>query len=180
MAKKRIKATKLSLNLPFDLGGIELEPDETQQRAAWKLYIELTTRIAVQPLSLDEGLMREALTSLYSLFGTTRDVLKEAGPEVGAAPDTVGGIAIAVLNRGLRPFLAKWHPRLQDWEAQRQVVGRTTAARCIGNAESRIDSICKRASEHRRCARIIPLASIFTASAKYTMIVFFCSTHGRG
>ena len=119
MPKQRVKATKLSLNLPFDLGGIELEPDETQQRAAWKLYVELTTRIAVQPLALDEGLVREALNSLYSLFGTTREVLKEAGPEVGAAPDTVGGIAIAVLNRGLRPILAKWHPRLQAWEAQR-------------------------------------------------------------
>ncbi len=119
MAKKRVKATKLSLNLPFDLGGIELVPDETQQRAAWKLYIELTTRIAVQPLALDEGLVREALSSLYSLFGTTREILKEAGPDVGAAPNTVGGISIAVLNRGLRPVLAKWHPRLQAWEAQR-------------------------------------------------------------
>ena len=28
-------------------------------------------------------------------------------------------IAIAVLNQGLRPFLVKWHPRLQDWEGQR-------------------------------------------------------------
>ena len=23
------------------------------------------------------------------------------------------------MNRGLRPFLAKWHPLLQSWEAQR-------------------------------------------------------------
>ena len=29
--------------------------------------------------------------------------------------------AIAVLNRGLRPFLAKCHPRLQVWESQRPV-----------------------------------------------------------
>jgi hypothetical protein len=29
------------------------------------------------------------------------------------------GIAIAVLNNGLRPFLAKWHPVLQAWEARR-------------------------------------------------------------
>ncbi len=28
-------------------------------------------------------------------------------------------MAIAVLNQGLRPFLTKWHPRLQIWEAQR-------------------------------------------------------------
>ncbi|MHC5595512.1 MAG: hypothetical protein ACYTXC_06035, partial [Nostoc sp.] len=57
--------------------------------------------------------------SLYSLFGTTREVLKAAGPDVGASRDSVGGIAIAVLNNGLRPFLAKWHPLLQAWEARR-------------------------------------------------------------
>jgi hypothetical protein len=59
------------------------------------------------------------LNSLYSLFGTTREILKEAGPDVGASRNSVGGIAIAVLNRGLRRFLAKWHPRLQVWEAKR-------------------------------------------------------------
>lgn len=29
-----------------------------------------------------------------------------------------GSIAITVLNRGLRPFLSKWHPRLQAWEVK--------------------------------------------------------------
>ncbi|MEA5504533.1 hypothetical protein VB735_15695, partial [Halotia wernerae UHCC 0503] len=43
--------------------------------------------------------------TVYSLFGTTREVLKVAGSDVGAARDSVGGIAIAVLNNGLRPFL---------------------------------------------------------------------------
>ena len=33
----------------------------------------------------------------------------------------MGGIAITVLNKGLRPFLAKWHPLLQTWEAQRSI-----------------------------------------------------------
>ena len=49
----------------------------------------------------------------------TREILKEAGPDVGISIKSVGGIAIAVLNRGLRPFLAKWHPLLQTYEAQR-------------------------------------------------------------
>ena len=56
---------------------------------------------------------------MYNLFDITRQVLKEAGPDVGASRDSVGGIAIAVLNNGLRPFLAKWHPLLQTWEGQR-------------------------------------------------------------
>jgi hypothetical protein len=109
---------KVSVSLPFGIGSAEWEADPAERKAAWSLYVELITRIAVQPLEIDTGLVREALTSLYSLFGVTRQVLKEAGPNVGASRDSVGGIAIAVLNKGLRPFLTKWHPLLQDWEAQ--------------------------------------------------------------
>lgn len=110
---------KVSVSLPFGLGSAEWEADSTERHAAWSLYVELVTRISVQPLQEDEGIMREALNSLYSLFGTTREILREAGPDVGASHHSVGGIAIAVLNQGLRPFLTKWHPNLQVWEAQR-------------------------------------------------------------
>lgn len=113
------KFKKVSVSLPFGIGSAEWEADTTERRAAWSLYIELVTRIAVQSLETDQGLLREALTSLYNLFPVTRQVLKEAGPDVGASHDSVGGIAIAVLNNGLRPFLANWHPLLQTWEAQR-------------------------------------------------------------
>jgi hypothetical protein len=113
------KLKKVTVNLPFGLGGAEWEADPTQRRAAWSLYVELVTRIAVQPLESDQGLLREALTSLYNLFPTTREILKAAGPDVGASHNSVGGVAIRVLNCGLRPFLAKWHPSLQVWEAQR-------------------------------------------------------------
>jgi hypothetical protein len=69
--------------------------DTTQKKAAWSLYVELVTRIAVQPLEVDQGLVQEAMNSLYSLFGTTREVLKAAGSGVGASRDSVGGIAMA-------------------------------------------------------------------------------------
>ncbi len=58
------------------------EVNRKQQEAAWSLYVELVTRIAVQPLALDQGLVREAMNSLYSLFDTTREILKAAGPRV--------------------------------------------------------------------------------------------------
>lgn len=113
------KLNKVSVSLPFGIGQAEWESDPTERKAAWSLYVELVTRIAVQPLKSDRGLMREALNSLYSLFDTTRQILREAGPSVGASRNSVGGIAIAVLNNGLRPFLSKWHPALEEWEAQR-------------------------------------------------------------
>jgi hypothetical protein len=107
------------VSLPFGLGSAEWEADSTQRRAAWALYVELVTRVAVQELADDAGLVREAMNSLYTIFGTTREILREAGPDVGASRESVGGLAIAVLNQGLRPFLTKWHPMLQVWEAQR-------------------------------------------------------------
>ena len=119
MARKKVRATKLTVGLPFNLGQLEFEPDEVQQKAAWELYVELTTRIAVQPLGPDEGLMREALTSLYNLFNITREILREAGPSVAQGSSSFGAIAIEVLNKGLRPFMAKWHPALLVHEQKR-------------------------------------------------------------
>ena len=60
--------------MPFGLGSAEWETDSTQQNAAWALYVELVTHIAVQELADDAGLVREAMNSLHTLFGTTRQI----------------------------------------------------------------------------------------------------------
>lgn len=100
-----------------------LKPDRSQRKAAWELYVELVTRISVVELQQDEGLLREALTSLQSLFDTTRKILRQYGPTVSRPRDgdaaSVGYIAVAVLNKGLRPVLARWHPLLSAHESLR-------------------------------------------------------------
>jgi hypothetical protein len=121
MPTKKVKAKKLTVGLPFNLGSLEFENDEAQQRAAWSLYVELSTRIAVQALEEDEGILREALTSLYNVFGITRQILREAGPEIAQGKQSFGAIAIDVLNKGLRPLLVKWHPLLKAYEEQKPV-----------------------------------------------------------
>jgi hypothetical protein len=97
--------------------------DRAQQDASWQLYVELITRVSLQPLKSDEGLLREGLASLHSLFGETRRILKEHGPGVarplGGGTLSLGRIAVEVLNQRLRPVLAKWHPLLQAYEAER-------------------------------------------------------------
>ena len=64
-----------------------------------------------------------ALTSLYSLFPTTRDILRRYGPGVAQAKrhgqTSFGLLAVTILNNALRPLLSVWHPRLQDYEDQR-------------------------------------------------------------
>lgn len=91
-----------------------------EQKAAWRLYVEISTRVATQPLKANQGLLREALNSLYKLFDVTREILKEAGPEVAQSNESLGYYSMAILNDVLRPFLTKWHPLLLDWEYQRE------------------------------------------------------------
>ena len=122
----KLTSVKVSLKLPY-VGGIEgtWEPDENERKAAWEMYVELVTRISVAELRPGEGLLREALTSLYTLFGITRAILRQYGPSIaqpkGKGSLSFGYIAVAVLNTVLRPVLAKWHPLLLDYENRRDI-----------------------------------------------------------
>jgi len=118
----KLTEVKVSLSLPY-IGGIEgtWEPDENEQNAAWEMYVELVTRISVAELKPEEGLLREALSSLYTLFDTTRNILRKYGPSIakpkGEDNISFGYLAVAILNTVLRPVLAKWHPLLLDYES---------------------------------------------------------------
>ena len=107
----------------FKIGGT-WKPDETERKAAWEMYVELVTRISVQKLRPDEGLLREALTSLYTLFETTREILRKYGPSVaqpkGDGNLSLGYLAVVILNHVLRPLLATWHPLLLDYESKKE------------------------------------------------------------
>ena len=117
----RLVNVKLDLKLP-GIGGIQgtWEPDESEVRAAWELYVELVTRTPLGEISSVEGSTRESLNSIYSLFHTTRAILRSSGPSVatpgGGRRLSFGYLAVSMLNLVLRPLLAKWHPRLQAWE----------------------------------------------------------------
>lgn len=111
------------VGIKVDFGIFELDTkwvgDPRQQNAAWALAVELQTRVATQEVGFDGGTIREALSSLHAIFGVTREVLRNGGPAVGLRRDTVGGIAMVVLNKAIRPFLSRWHPALSEWEHRR-------------------------------------------------------------
>ncbi|GAA2451270.1 hypothetical protein GCM10010388_45850 [Streptomyces mauvecolor] len=112
------------LTIPFvgEVAGV-WQPADAERTAAWELYFQLASRVAVVPLERDEGVLREALTSLYSLYDVTRGILHEHGPAVAPpVPEgrlTFGVLAMVTLNRVLRPVLTVWHPRLAAYEALR-------------------------------------------------------------
>jgi hypothetical protein len=98
--------TSLKIKAPF----LEMEwnPSEPDKVAAWQLYVELLTRITTQALAVNDGDEKAALDSVYSLFPTTRSIIKDNGR--GCIEFTK--IAVIVLNQKIRPFTAKWHRKL--------------------------------------------------------------------
>ena len=100
---RRFQLERISLNVAVLRADITLS--DTDKDAAWELYIEMLTRIVTQPLPSAVGDEQTALDSVYSLFATTREILRRRGR------DAIGfsKVAIPVLNQVVRPFTAKWH-----------------------------------------------------------------------
>jgi hypothetical protein len=112
------RAKEIKISIPGWLS-ITLEPNESERRAAWQLYVELATRVASRPFDRSTGSARSAIESLYSLFVLTRQILKEAGPEVARSENSFGLLAIRFLTEVLAPFLLRWHEPLREFEATR-------------------------------------------------------------
>ena len=114
------KLNQLGLRLRFTVGIVSAEwsPKQSDKEAAWKMYIELLTRITTQALPNEAGNEQAALASIYSLFDTTRAVLKEQGQDCIEFTK----IAIGVLNQVVRPFTAKWHKRSLTGDFEKSAV----------------------------------------------------------
>jgi hypothetical protein len=119
-----LSSIEVNLKLPFiSIKGTWI-PNNKEQNAAWEMYVELITRISVAELKTDDGLLRESLSSLYTIFNTTREILRKYGPSIAKPKEdnklSFGYLAVAILNNVLRPVLAKWHPLLLDYENRRK------------------------------------------------------------
>jgi len=113
--RRTVRLTEIRVSVP-QLSELTFVVNDDARQVSWQLFVESVTRISTQRLNDDEGLIREALTSLYGLFATTRDILRTTRPSAGGNGITVEYLAVNLLNRELRPFLSKWHPRLREYE----------------------------------------------------------------
>ena len=99
----RFHLEKIQIGPRWAKAEINFENDDRD--AAWELYVEMLTRIVTQPLPSEVGDEQTALDSVYSLFETTREILRRRGRNT----IQFSKIAIPVLNQVVQPFTAKWH-----------------------------------------------------------------------
>lgn len=98
---------------------VTFTPNVAENQAAWKLYVELSTRVTSQPFDRISSSVRSAIDSLYVVFQLTREILKEAGPEVARSEASFGPLSIRFLTEVLSPFLLRWHEDLLEYELKR-------------------------------------------------------------
>ncbi|CAI7977314.1 conserved hypothetical protein [Frankia sp. Hr75.2] len=114
-----IDLSEVKLAIPnFSELNFVVAPDN--RLVAWRIFVEMVTRVSTQPLPDDAGDLREALTSLYLLFQSVRENLREARPSPRRDAATVEELGVALLNLELRPFLSRWHVALKEWEDNHQ------------------------------------------------------------
>ncbi|MDI3404099.1 hypothetical protein [Streptomyces cavernicola] len=114
--RRLAQLTEVKVTIP-QLSELTFTVNNDSRQVAWRMFVETVTRVSTQPLASDEGVLREALTSIYGLFSTARETLKAARPSAPVPGEqTVEYLAITMLNRELRPFLSQWHPRLREFE----------------------------------------------------------------
>jgi hypothetical protein len=113
--RRTARLTEVRISVP-QLSELTFVVNDDKKQVSWQLFVESVTRMSTQRLGDDEGLIREALSSLYSLFSTTRDILRATRPTARGGGITVEYLAVNLLNRELRPFLSVWHPRLREFE----------------------------------------------------------------
>lgn len=97
------KLNELQINAWFLQAKISF--NDADRNAAWEMYVELLTRVTTQNLDPEHGDEKTALTSVFNLFGLTREIIKRNGPQ----SINFAKLAIVILNQVIRPFTAKWH-----------------------------------------------------------------------
>ncbi|GGZ89959.1 hypothetical protein GCM10010389_30400 [Streptomyces echinoruber] len=113
--RRSVQLTEVRLVLPGSEMTFRANTDMRQ--AAQRMFFQAATRVATRPLEDGSGNLREALTSLKTLFDLYREPLESgAAPPPPAKGDSVHELVLDILNFELAPFLAKWHPRLRAFE----------------------------------------------------------------
>ncbi|MFE7273175.1 hypothetical protein [Streptomyces sp. NPDC057623] len=113
--RRSVQLTEVRLVLPGSEMTFKANTDMRQ--AALRMFFQASTRVATRPLDDGSGNLREALTSLKTLFDMYREPLESgSAPPPPADGDSVHELVLDILNFELAPFLATWHPRLRAFE----------------------------------------------------------------
>jgi len=116
-ALQRYEVVRLNVQLG-GVGSVELEPNNEDLQIAHRIWTELVTRKAAQPLDVEHDVIVEIYDSWYALFGRVRQLISDIPGHLLRKEESTQklvSIATQTLNNGLRPHLTRWQARFRHW-----------------------------------------------------------------
>ena len=113
----KYKVVRLNVQLG-NVGTVELQPNNEDVQIAHRIWTELVTRKAAQPIDVEHDVITEIYDSWYALFGRIRQLIADIpGHMIRNEKSTQELVRIATqtLNNGLRPHLTRWQARFRHW-----------------------------------------------------------------
>jgi hypothetical protein len=101
-----------------NVGSVELRPNNEDVQIAHRIWTELITRKAAQPIDIENDVIADIYSSWYALFGRIRQLISDIpGHMLRKEKSTQDLVRIATqtLNNGLRPHLTRWQARFRHW-----------------------------------------------------------------
>src|SRR5271169_136580 len=115
----KYELVKLNVQLG-NVGSVELRPNNEDVQIAHRIWTELVTRKAAQPIDIEHDVITEIYDSWYALFGRIRQLISDIPGHMlreQKSTQELVKIATQTLNNGLRPHLTRWQARFRHWYA---------------------------------------------------------------
>ena len=117
-SKKRLKKLNFDIDeceLGLTGGTIHLKCNKIHQQIAFRIWVDINTRVLATKINLDVDNIRVVNDSYYKCFTDTRELLKEIPVNKINSDGELVNLIVRFLNEVMRPYLTKWGVRYNEW-----------------------------------------------------------------
>ncbi len=117
-SKKRLKKLNFDIDeceLGLTGGTIRLRCNKIHQQIAYRIWVDINTRVIATKIDLDVDNIRVVNNSYYKCFTDTRELLKEIPVNKINNDGELVNLIVRFLNEVMRPYLAKWGVTYNNW-----------------------------------------------------------------
>ena len=117
-SKKRLKKLNFDIDeceLGLTGGTVHLKCNKIHQQIAFRIWVDINTRVLATKINLDVDNIRAINDSYYKCFTDTRELLKEIPVNKINSDGELVNLIVRFLNEVMRPYLSKWGIRYSKW-----------------------------------------------------------------
>lgn len=117
-SKKKMKKLDFDVDeceLGLTGGIIHLKCNNTHRQIAYRIWVDINTRVLAVKINLDVDVIRIVNNSYHKCFNDTRELLKDIPVNKINDDSELVNLIIRFLNEVMRPYLTKWGVRYAEW-----------------------------------------------------------------